>query len=73
MLMIGYAAGLRISEIVSLKINSIDSERMILHIRNAKGKKDRDVILSDTLLLVLREYYKQYKPKHFLFEGQSGL
>jgi site-specific recombinase XerD len=72
MLMIGYAAGLRISEIVNLKIKDIDSERMMLHIRNAKGKKDREVILSETLLLVLREYYKKYSPKDFLFEGQTG-
>ncbi len=44
MLMIGYAAGLRISEIVSLKVNDVDSERMMIHIKNAKGKKDREVI-----------------------------
>lgn len=72
MLMIGYAAGLRISEIVSLKLKDIDSERMMLHIRNAKGKKDREVILSKTLLLMLRYYYTLYKPKEFLFEGQHG-
>jgi site-specific recombinase XerD len=72
MLMIGYAAGLRISEIINLKIQDIDSERMMLHIRNAKGKKDREVILSETLLNVLRDYYKLYKPKAFLFEGQQG-
>ena len=72
MLMIGYAAGLRISEIIALKIGDIDSERMMLHIRNAKGKKDRDVILSETLLAVLRDYYKKYKPKEYLFEGQAG-
>jgi len=47
MLMIGYAAGLRISEIVSLTIKDIDSERMILHVRNLKGKKDREVFLSE--------------------------
>ncbi len=72
MLMIGYAAGLRISEIVSLKIKDIDSERMMLHIRNAKGKKDREVILSQTLLPILRDYYKKFKPKEYLFEGQQG-
>jgi site-specific recombinase XerD len=72
MLMIGYAAGLRISEIINLKIKDIDSERMMLHIRNAKGKKDREVILSETLLNVLRVYYKQFTPKLFLFEGQTG-
>ncbi len=72
MLMIGYAAGLRISEIINLKIKDIDSERMMLHIRNGKGKKDREVILSETLLNVLRVYYKQFTPKLFLFEGQTG-
>lgn len=72
MLMIGYAAGLRVSEIINLKIKDIDSERMMLHVRNAKGKKDREVILSETLLTILRDYYKSYKPKEFLFEGQQG-
>ena len=72
MLMIGYAAGLRISEITSIKIKDIDSERMMLHIKKAKGKKDREVILSETLLVALRKYYKAYKPKEYLFEGQAG-
>jgi site-specific recombinase XerD len=71
MIMIGYAAGLRVSEIVNLHIADIDSQRMQIHIRNAKGKKDREVILSKTLIEVLRNYYKIYKPKIFLFEGQS--
>lgn len=72
MLMIGYAAGLRVSEIVHLKITDVDSERMVLNIRSAKGKKDRQVILSETLLIVLRSYYKLYQPKIYLFEGQQG-
>lgn len=72
MLMIGYAAGLRISEIINLKIKDIDSERMMLHIKSAKGKKDREVILSERLLAELRSYYKLHKPKVFLFEGQKG-
>ncbi len=72
MMMIGYAAGLRISEIVSLKVADIDSERMVINIRMAKGKKDRQVMLSETLLAVLRTYYLQYKPTSYLFEGQSG-
>lgn len=72
MLMIVYAAGLRISEIIHLKVANIASERMMLHIKNAKGKKDREVILSETLLSILRDYYKMYKPKQLLFEGQSG-
>ena len=72
MLMIGYAAGLRVSEIVALKIADIDSERMVLQIRSAKGKKDRQAILSPVLLQVLRDYYKKYTPKLYLFEGQTG-
>ncbi len=72
MLMIGYAAGLRVSEIVNLRINDIDSERMVIHVRCAKGKKDREVILSSVLLKSLRDYYKIYQPKEYLFEGVSG-
>jgi integrase/recombinase XerD len=72
MLMIGYAAGLRVSEIVNLKIGDIDSERMVLNVRCAKGKKDRCIMLSEKLLAVLRKYYKIYKPKYYLFEGQNG-
>lgn len=72
MIMIGYAAGLRVSEIVNLKIKDIDSERMVIYIRNAKGKKDRQVSLSETLLPFLRSYYIKYKPKGYLFEGQQG-
>ena len=72
MLMAGYSAGLRVSEIVNLKIRDIDSKRMIIHIHGAKGKKDRLVPLSQKLLVVLREYVGQYKPKVYLFEGQGG-
>jgi integrase/recombinase XerD len=72
MLMAGYAGGLRVSEIVNLKIKDIDSERMVIHIRNAKGKKDRQVSLSPLLLKQLRIYYKQYNPKEYLFEGMNG-
>ena len=66
-----YAAGLRVSEVVNLKIRDIDSERMMIHVRAAKGKKDRMVPLSKKLLDTLREYFKQYKPKDYLFEGDK--
>lgn len=66
-----YSVGLRVSEIVNLKIEDIDSKRMIIHIKNAKGKKDRIVPLSQNILTLLREYYIQYKPKVFLFNGQT--
>jgi len=67
-----YSVGLRVSEIVSLKIEDIDSKRMIIHIKNAKGKKDRIVPLSQNVLELMREYYRYYKPKEYLFNGQSG-
>lgn len=69
---LGYACGLRVSEVVNLKITDIDSKRMLVHIRNAKGKKDRFVKLPENLLIWLRNYYKKFKPQDFLFEGQYG-
>ena len=71
-LMLGYAAGLRVSEIVALKISDIDSSRMVIHVRRAKGKKDRIVMLSERLLELLRIYYIRYRPGGYLFEGQYG-
>jgi integrase/recombinase XerD len=68
-----YSVGLRVSEIVNLKIEDIDSKRMIIYIKNSKGKKDRIVPLSKTVLTVLREYYKEYKPEEYLFNGQKSL
>ena len=70
--MTAYAAGLRASEIINLRLTDIDSERMVINIRGAKGKKDRMVMLSSNLLFILRQYYLQYKPGDFLFEGQHG-
>ncbi len=67
-----YSSGLRISEAINMKIIDIDSQRMLIHIKNAKGKKDRYTLLSTKVLGLLREYYTIYKPKSFLFEGQSG-
>jgi site-specific recombinase XerD len=66
-----YSVGLRVSEIVNLKIEDIDSKRMIIHIKNAKGRKDRVVPLSQNILGLLRDYYKMYKPKEFIFNGQN--
>lgn len=67
-----YSVGLRVSEVVNLKIDDIDSKRMIIHIKNAKGRKDRIVPLSIKVLELLREYWKEYKPLIYLFNGQSG-
>lgn len=72
MLKLCYGMGLRVSEVVNLKITDIDSSRMLVHIRKAKGKKDRYVPLPESVLKLLREYYKKYRPKEFLFEGQYG-
>ena len=68
-----YSVGLRVSEVVNLKIEDIDSKRMLIHIKNAKGRKDRIVPLSQTVLELLRQYFKEYKPKEYLFNGQSSL
>lgn len=64
--------GLRVSEITNLKIEDIDSKRMLIHIKNAKGRKDRIVPLSENILVLLREYYKQFKPVNYLFNGQNS-
>ncbi len=67
-----YSAGLRLGELINLKIGDINSEAMKIHIRQGKGKKDRYVMLSENVLKLLREYYKVYKPKEYIFEGQNG-
>ncbi len=67
-----YSGGLRISEALNMKPKDIDSTRMLIYIKNAKGKKDRYTLLSEKVLKLLREYYTIYKPKHYLFEGQFG-
>ena len=67
-----YSCGLRISECVNLKICDIDSSAMTIKIINAKGKNDRIVMLSEKILELLREYFKEYKPLEYLFEGQKG-
>ncbi|MDZ4795621.1 MAG: tyrosine-type recombinase/integrase [Bacteroidota bacterium] len=70
MIMIGYACGLRVSEITGLDIKDVDENRRLLMIRRAKGKKDRVVSLSPVMLIMLREYQTIYKPEKYLFEGQ---
>ena len=70
-LMTAYAAGLRISEVVALRVDDIDSQRMVLRVRQGKGRKDRDVMLSPRLLALLREYWKVARPTDWLFPGES--
>jgi integrase/recombinase XerD len=65
-----YAAGLRVSEVAHLQVADIDSKRMLIHIRQSKGGKDRLVPLSPALLMPLREYYRRYRPALWLFPGQ---
>jgi site-specific recombinase XerD len=65
--------GLRVSEVINLKIEDIDSSRMIIHIKSSKGKKDRIVPLSPNILALLREYYREYRPSVYLFNGQKSL
>ena len=67
-----YSCGLRRSEVINIQIKDIDSKRMMIKIKGAKGKKDRYVQLSEGLLKLLRQYYADYKPKLWLFEGQKG-
>jgi site-specific recombinase XerD len=68
-----YATGMRREELVQLKIGDIDSDRMVIHIRQGKGKKDRDVMLSPRLLQELRDYWRSAipKPKSHLFPGKG--
>jgi site-specific recombinase XerD len=67
-----FSVGLRVSEIVNIKIEDIDSKRMLIHIKNGKGRKDRIVPLSEKVLILLRDYFIQYKPKEYLFNGQNS-
>jgi site-specific recombinase XerD len=71
-LFVGYSAGLRVSEIVNLKISDIYSGSMQIRIEQGKGKKDRMVMLSEKVLVLLRAYYTKYKPVYWLFEGPKG-
>jgi integrase/recombinase XerD len=72
LLLTAYSAGLRVSEVVSLKVTDIDSDRMQIRIEGAKGKKDRMTTLAKITLQILRDYVREYRPKHFLFESQNG-
>ncbi len=71
MFMTSYGAGLRVSELISLKASDIDSARMLIRIRCGKGQKDRYAKLSAHLLSVLRDYYKRCKPGAVLFPGSD--
>ena len=72
-IMLLYSGGLRLSEVINLKITDIDSNSMTITIRQTKGKKDRQVMLSEQFLLILRQYFLKYQPSCYLFEGQNNL
>lgn len=72
MLLLVYSAGLRAGELINLRISDIDSEQMRVFVRGGKGKKDRVTILSQKALDALRQYFRKYRPKEYLFEGQTG-
>ena len=72
-LSISYGAGLRASEVCNLKIGDIDSDRMLIHVEQGKGRKDRKVMLSPGLLSLLREYWREARPEGWLFPGKPKI
>lgn len=67
-----YSCGLRVSELTNLKITDINSNTMTVTIRQSKNNRDRVVVLAEKLLVLLRDYFKEYKPKDYLFEGRAN-
>jgi site-specific recombinase XerD len=70
-LMLAYSAGLRVGEVVRLNIEDIDAQRKLIHVRGAKGRKDRYTILSDVAIETLNLYLRTYQPKKWLFHGKN--
>ena len=70
---IGYGAGLRAAEVCNLKINDIDSDRMLIHVDNGKGGRDRKAMLSPGLLTLLRDYWLEARPQGWLFPGKPKI
>lgn len=68
-----YSGGLRLNEVRNLKVTDIDSNAMKIIVRDGKGKKDRHTLLARNTLMLLREYWKTYKPKDYLFLGKDGI
>ena len=69
---VSYSGGLRLGEVLHLKVTDIDSGRMVIRVERGKGGKDRTVMLADSLLETLRAWWKQGKPRRWLFPGQGG-
>ncbi len=72
-LSISYGAGLRASEVCNLKVSDIDSDRMLFHVDQGKGGKDRKVMLSPGLLNLLRDYWHDARPEGWLFPGKPKI
>ena len=72
-LSISYGAGLRSAEVCNLKVTDIDSQRMLIHVDQGKGAKDRKVMLSPGLLDLLRDYWREARPKGWLFPGKPRI
>ena len=70
-LMTMYSGGLRLQETLNLRVNDVDGDRMVIRVEQGKGRKDRYVMLSETLRLTLRDYWKVHRPRHWLFPGQA--
>ena len=68
--MLMYSAGLRVGEVVKLKIEDIEVKRKLIRVRDGKGRKDRYIVLSEIALRTFREYVDKYKPEKWLFPGQ---
>ncbi len=73
MAMVIYGAGLRLSEMLNLNVSDIDSKRLLIHVREGKGGRDRYVMLSQQLLAALRQYWLEARPHGHLFPGRSGV
>ncbi len=71
-LFLTYSSGLRVGEVVRLKVKDIDSDRMLIHVVQGKGRKDRYTVLSEVALKVLREYVRESKPVEWLFQGEES-
>ena len=70
LLMLAYSAGLRLSELAHLRVTDIDSEQMVIHVHAGKGDKDRILPLSPLVLTILREYWREARPRDWLFSGK---
>lgn len=68
-----YSTGLRASELINLKWKNIDRQRMIINVENGKGAKDRQVMLPDSIIPLLEKYWKQYKSKEYVLNGQFSI